>query len=199
MRYARHALPAPGLQLAPTVRARQEWFGFNTGISRNGLEGAPAGMRDGALADFRMVIRGGRVLHGDATSLGGRAREVAEGGFYIKTQKAGGHLPGNIWRLAPESRHRADSHCAVYPEGLMPVRATCPPSGVVLDPFSGTGTSVITAPKHGRRAVGIDISPEYCETARNRIERHLQQAGPPERQRDGKTPSGTARGKTTTL
>ena len=135
-----------------------------------------ADMRAGKIVDFRMQIRGKhRVLNGDVTRLSGRARELSERGFFIKTQKAEGHLPSNIWRMVPENAHRTDSHCAVYPVGLMelPIKSTCPPGGVVLDPFAGTGTSIVSALKHGRRGVGIDISTEYVETARNRIERYI--------------------------
>ena len=134
-------------------------------------------MRCGRIVDFRMQIRGKhRVLNSNAIRISGRARELEERGFFIKTQKAEGHLPSNIWRMVPENAHRTDSHCAVYPVGLMelPIRATCPPDGVVLDPFAGTGTSIVSALKHGRRGVGIDISTEYVETARVRIERYNQ-------------------------
>ena len=134
-------------------------------------------MRNGRTVDFRMQIRGKhRVLNSNATRISGRARELEERGFFIKTQKAEGHLPGNIWRMVPENAHRTDSHCAVYPVGLMelPIKATCPPGGVVLDPFAGTGTSIVSALKHGRRGVGIDISSEYVATARARIERYIR-------------------------
>ena len=36
---------------------------------------------------------------------------------------------------------------------------------VVLDPFNGAGTTTAVAKKTGRRYLGIDISPEYCDTA----------------------------------
>ncbi|HUV67177.1 MAG TPA: site-specific DNA-methyltransferase [Sedimentisphaerales bacterium] len=54
-------------------------------------------------------------------------------------------------------------------------RPTCscdagdPIPAIVLDPFVGAGTTVMVALRHGRRAIGIDAKPEYCEMARNRI------------------------------
>ena len=80
--------------------------------------------------------------------------------------------------MVPESSHRTDNHCAVFPVGLMerPVKATCPPGGVVLDPFSGTGTSVLVALQQSRRAVGIDISPTYTRTAAERIKTYMKTA-----------------------
>jgi DNA modification methylase len=41
---------------------------------------------------------------------------------------------------------------------------------LVLDPFCGSGTVGVVALRHGRRFIGIDANPEYCEMARNRID-----------------------------
>ena len=40
---------------------------------------------------------------------------------------------------------------------------------LVLDPFLGSGTTILTALRLGRRAVGIELNPEYAEMAKNRI------------------------------
>jgi len=40
---------------------------------------------------------------------------------------------------------------------------------IVLDPFIGSGTTIMVALRLGRRAIGIDLSPEYCQMARQRI------------------------------
>jgi site-specific DNA-methyltransferase (adenine-specific) len=45
----------------------------------------------------------------------------------------------------------------------------------VLDPFVGSGTVAITAIKHDRDYIGIDISSEYCEMARHRIAQETKQ------------------------
>lgn len=57
-----------------------------------------------------------------------------------------------------------------YPVDLcrIPILATCPENGIVLDPFCGTGTTLLAARNMGRRSVGIDISPEYIDIARER-------------------------------
>jgi len=48
-------------------------------------------------------------------------------------------------------------------------------SGVVLDPFLGSGTTALVALKLGRRFVGVEINREYCEMALRRIEPYLKQ------------------------
>ncbi len=41
---------------------------------------------------------------------------------------------------------------------------------IICDPFAGSGTVLVAALKHGRKYIGIDISEEYCEIARSRIQ-----------------------------
>ena len=45
----------------------------------------------------------------------------------------------------------------------------CPPNGLVLDPFCGSGTTCVAAKREGFDYIGIDISEEYCEIARRRV------------------------------
>jgi site-specific DNA-methyltransferase (adenine-specific) len=44
------------------------------------------------------------------------------------------------------------------------------PTHIICDPFCGSGTTCVAAKKLGRRYIGIDISPEYCDIARKRLE-----------------------------
>ena len=136
-------------------------------------------IRNGDLVDFRMTIRGQqRVLHGNSTKLSGRAKELADRGFYILKSKSAGYMPNDIWNIVPEDEWRTDSHCAVFPVALLelPIKATCPIQGVLLDPFVGTGSTVVAGLMLGRRAIGIDVSREYLDVARlrmNRVQKEL--------------------------
>lgn len=75
-----------------------------------------------------------------------------------------------VWSI-PLSKFR-EAHFAVYPQTLVEtcIRASCPEEGVVLDPFSGAGTTALTAKTLGRNYVGIDCVEEYCDLARRRVE-----------------------------
>jgi len=63
-------------------------------------------------------------------------------------------------------------HPTVKPIALMRylVRLVTPPNGIVLDPFCGSGSTGVAAVLEGFRFIGIDISEEYCEIAKHRID-----------------------------
>jgi len=64
-----------------------------------------------------------------------------------------------------------NTHVAVKPVKLMAylIELGCPPDGVVLDPFLGSGTTCIAAKRLRRRWIGIEIDPEYADIAEARI------------------------------
>jgi len=135
------------------------------------LEAMLEDVRSGRISDFRMIIRGQqRTTHSDSEKVSGRARELAERGFYFLKYHPNGAKPGDVWDILPEDTQKRESHFAPFPEDLckIPVLATCPEDGIVLDPFCGTGTAALVAFKLGRRSVGIDTSPEYIRIARER-------------------------------
>ncbi len=133
------------------------------------LEATLEQVRRGELADFRMVIRRQqRATHSDSARVSGRARELAQRGFYFLRYHPGGAKLPDVWDILPERTTGRALHYAPFPEDLcrVPILATCPPGGVVLDPFCGTGTALRVARALGRRAVGIDLSPAYIALAR---------------------------------
>ncbi len=128
-------------------------------------------VRLGKISDFRMIIRGQqRTTHSDSAKVSGRARELAERGFYFLKYHPNGSKPSDVWDIIPEDTQKRKLHFAPYPEDLckIPILATCPKGGVVLDPFTGTGTTNLVAFQLERRSIGIDISDEYIVAARKR-------------------------------
>lgn len=126
----------------------------------------------GEISDFRMVIRNEqRTTHSDSTKLSGRAKELKEKGFYFLFYNPKGTLPNDVWDIVPEDSQHRKMHFAPYPEELciIPIKSTCPKDGIVLDPFSGTGTTMKVAYELGRKSVGIDLSSEYIKLAKQRI------------------------------
>jgi DNA modification methylase len=49
------------------------------------------------------------------------------------------------------------------------IRAGCPPDGVVLDPFMGSGTTGLVAMSQGRKFIGFELNPKYITIAENRL------------------------------
>lgn len=81
------------------------------------------------------------------------------------------YLPGDesdrnkrtVWRVPTQPF--PGSHFAVYPPELVRpcIRAALRPGDVVLDPFSGSGTTGMVAQQEGRRYVGIDVNADYLD------------------------------------
>lgn len=69
------------------------------------------------------------------------------------------------------------NHFATFPEELarLCVVAGCPKDGLVLDPFSGAGTTGVVALKNHRRYLGIELNPKYVALSRERIDRETRQ------------------------
>ncbi len=74
------------------------------------------------------------------------------------------------WSIAPEKDMNKYEHPAMFPEELAyrAIKLFSFENDVVLDPFNGAGTSTAVARHLGRRFLGIDISKDYCDTARRR-------------------------------
>lgn len=126
----------------------------------------------GEIPDFRMVIRGAnRTTHGNSTKLSGRAKELSQKGFYfLKYSKQGAKI-SDVWEIIPEDTQGRKNHYAPYPEDLVknPIALTCPPAGIVLDPFVGTGTTCKVAKDMDRKSIGIDLSSDYLSIALKRF------------------------------
>lgn len=95
---------------------------------------------------------------------------IAKPKFCLKT-KANAH--GDVWEFTQEMHN---DHPAAFPVSLIDRIIGSTDAQIVLDPFMGSGTTAISAINFGRYYVGIDISPEYCKMAENRIKQHQSQS-----------------------
>ena len=71
----------------------------------------------------------------------------------------------DVWEISDRPKSSNGIHSAAFPDQLVEkcLRIGCPSDGRVLDPFAGSGTVLRVALKSGRPAVGIDLSPKFCE------------------------------------
>lgn len=106
---------------------------------------------------------------------------------------AAGRLPDDTWILRPQDvedgfrpeqdtwyfsrvcgtfKEREGWHGCQMPEQLLGriVRASSNPGEIVLDPFAGSGTTLVVAKKLGRRWIGFELSPAYRERAQARLD-----------------------------
>ena len=65
-----------------------------------------------------------------------------------------------------------NNHPAPFPVALIDRIIASTTAELILDPFMGSGTTAISALNFNRHYIGIDISPDYCVTARERIAKH---------------------------
>lgn len=81
----------------------------------------------------------------------------------------------SVWTI-PTKPYK-EAHFAVYNTELIrtPIAAGCPPNGIVLDPFFGSGTTAIEAISQGKNYIGIDLNQDYCSIAAKRIDAYLNQ------------------------
>lgn len=78
---------------------------------------------------------------------------------------------GDVWEFTQEMNN---DHPAAFPVALIDRIVKSTTGQIILDPFVGSGTTAIAALNNKRNFIGIDLSPDYCEMARDRIRSHPQ-------------------------
>ncbi len=110
-----------------------------------------------------------------------RVPQKYPGKKYFKGPKAGqyscnplGKNPGDVWTIPNVKSNHVEKtgHPCQFPVELIErlVLSLTREGDWVLDPFLGTGTSVIAAVRHGRRGIGAEVQKKYVEIAKSRID-----------------------------
>jgi DNA modification methylase len=121
----------------------------------------------------RSRMRGGRGHLGKRAGTPEQGKNRGDGNLHDARWDEYFHPAGRnrrtVWSI-PLGKFR-EAHFAVFPEALVEpcVKAGCPPGGVVLDPFMGSGTTAVVCRRLGRHYLGFELIPEYVELARRRL------------------------------
>jgi adenine-specific DNA-methyltransferase len=114
-----------------------------------------------------------------------RVPQKYPGKKYFKGPKAGqyschplGKNPGDVWVIPNVKSNHVEKteHPCQFPVELIErlVLSLTNEGDWVLDPFLGTGTTVIAAIRHGRRGAGAEIVPKYVRLAHERIQQEIE-------------------------
>ena len=95
--------------------------------------------------------------------------KARSGGYYEDDALPTVRNKRDVWQINPFPYK--GGHFAAFPPKLVEtcLLAGCPQDGIVLDPFLGSGTTAAVAKQMGRHYIGIELNPNYCTLAEQRI------------------------------
>lgn len=95
--------------------------------------------------------------------------QTRSGGYYEDGAVPTVRNKRDVWQINPFPYK--GGHFAAFPPKLVEtcLLAGCPQDGIVLDPFLGSGTTAAVAKQMGRHYIGIELNPDYCALAEQRI------------------------------
>ncbi|MBB1073385.1 site-specific DNA-methyltransferase [Rhodoferax sp. 4810] len=105
----------------------------------------------------------------DAVTKKARSRALFAGKKWLEL----GCNPKDVWRVT--RLHQLDQERVAHPTQKplelieRMILASCPPNGLVLDPFMGSGTTAVAAALHQRHFIGYELNPAYCQLAEQRL------------------------------
>jgi site-specific DNA-methyltransferase (adenine-specific) len=105
----------------------------------------------------------------DAETKKARSRSIFVGAKWLEQ----GYNPKDLWSVSRLHRQHAErvDHPTQKPLEIIErmVKASCPPGGVVLDLFMGSGTTAVAARNTGRHFTGFELNPDYCRITAERL------------------------------
>ncbi|MES2741295.1 MAG: site-specific DNA-methyltransferase, partial [Pseudomonadota bacterium] len=118
--------------------------------------------------DYYFDLDAVRIAY-DAATKKARSRSIFVGAKWLEI----GYNPKDLWsvsRLHKEHPERAE-HPTQKPLEIIErmLKASCPPGGLVLDPFMGSGTTALAARRCGRHFAGFELNPDYCAIIEARL------------------------------
>jgi DNA modification methylase len=159
------------------LRAVDKSGGLGIGLQRKSAIGIPWRVALGMCMD-NWVLRSPIIWHRDHPLPEPTARDRPSRSYefvfmFVKSRRYyfnKKNLPNDnwaedVWNISSRAKSTSDLDTAPYPEELVERCLTigCPPNGVVLDPFCGSGTTLRVARRTGSPCIGIDLSAEFCE------------------------------------
>ena len=98
---------------------------------------------------------------------------IMKGKHHDKHESIGMRNKRDVWMIPPAQF--SEAHFATFPEEIpaICIKAGCPVDGLVLDPFSGAGTTGLVAGKLGRNYIGFEINTKYVAMSEKRIKHEL--------------------------
>ncbi len=115
------------------------------------------------------------IVYGKNKSLHANG-ERSDIGKELRSNPNGANLK-SVWTIA--TRSYKEAHFATFPPELPTrcIKLGSRENDIVLDPFMGSGTTLAAARQLGRRSIGIELNPQYCELAKKRPEVTLYSNG----------------------
>jgi site-specific DNA-methyltransferase (adenine-specific) len=105
----------------------------------------------------------------DAETKKARSRSIFVGSKWLEI----GYNPKDLWSVSRLHREHPErtNHPTQKPLEIVErmVKASCPPGGLVLDLFMGSGTTAVAAKRCGRDFVGFELNPVYCDLIKKRL------------------------------
>jgi hypothetical protein len=185
--WMRYGIPGSGgpqwfradMEYVLAFKATKEWLPFanNTAMGKPCRYPVGGKMSNRTAEGARSNARKAREKQPDGTlGLSGYTKpEIANPGnslheetYWLKTKVGGGALGDDL----------AHENEAPFSEALAEffIKSFCPEGGTVLDPFSGSGTTVCTAFKHGYNAIGTDLRQSQIDLGTKRLSRLYETA-----------------------